>query len=384
MNQTLTPGANAPLQETTARIEFRMETIPGSTIDISAFLLTSSGKVRSDDDMCFYGQNSIEGGAVELQQAQDGNAIFSYALERLPAAIEKVVFTATIHENKTSFGCIPEIRVDAAGILGAISCDGMTETALMLAEFYRRQGTWKLRILGQGFNGGLAALATHLGVEITDDPAPIAPPKVEPKPISLSKVSLTKDRRSVSLAKSSGRFGRISVNLNWNQRPAGQGLIRGMMGSGQIDLDLGALIEDRHGNLSCVQALGNGFGEFNYFPYVRLRGDDRTGAVTDGEWLDINGEQWPEFNRILIYAFIYGGAPNWQATDGVVRLHIPDQPEIEVRMNEQGGRQGMCAIASLENEGGKIKVNRHVQFFQGHSDMDRHFGWGLNWVAGRK
>lgn len=82
----------------------------------------------------------------------------------------------------------------------------------------------------------------------------------------------------------------------------------------------------------------------------------RTGAASDGEWLHINGAQWQEVKRILVFAFIYEGAPNWSETDGVVTILIPGQPPIEVRLNEEGGRHGMCAIALLENDRGAVKV----------------------------
>ena len=87
-------------------------------------------------------------------------------------------------------------------------------------------------------------------------------------------------------------------------------------------------------------------------------GDDRTGSVSDGEWLRINGKEWRKVRRVLVYAFIYEGAPNWQATDGVITLYIPGEAPIEVRLSEEGGTKGMCAIALLENIGGSVKVNR--------------------------
>jgi tellurite resistance protein TerA len=208
-------------------------------------------------------------------------------------------------------------------------------------------------------------------------PAPAAPP-----PINLSKVSLTKENRTVSLRKETGRFGKVRVNLNWNQGSSG-GLMK-VFGPKPVDLDLGCFVEDRYGNRTCVQALGGGFGDYAYFPYAKLLGDDRTGAVTGGEWLEINGEMWGEFNRVLIFAFIYQGVPNWAETDGVVRLMIPDQPEIEVRMNEHGSRDRMCAIAMLENQGGGVRVSREVRFFPGHRQMDEHYGWGLSWQSGSK
>ena len=294
--QILTPGANAALPAGDLSVLIRHGAIPGAEIDVSAFLIGPNGKVRSDADMCFYGQPAVAGGALTLEGSANGETRFRVSPGRIPAGVEKVILTATIHENRAPFGRLSEIGLDVGGVIGKIPCAGMTETALILAELYPRNGSWKVRVVGQGFNGGLKALATHLGVDISDPaPAPTPAPKPAPAPspgpdltripsvrqatsaptINLSKVSLTKQNRTISLNKGTGRFGKIRVNLNWNQRPTG-GVMR-MFGSKPVDLDLSCLIEDRHGNRTCVQALGGGFGDYGYFPYAKLLGDDRTG-----------------------------------------------------------------------------------------------------------
>ena len=270
------------------------------------------------------------------------------------------------------------------------------ETALILGEFYLRQGAWKFRCVAQGFAGGLEPLAKHFGVDIaapsgnpaqnTAQPAPSpapVPPAAPKSTISLSKVTLDKSRSSISLEKTSAGFGEIKVNLNWNQ--GGTGLLGGLLGKrNAIDLDLGCLFEMQDGYKGAVQALGKRFGDLREEPYIQLMGDDRTGSVAGGEWLHINGQHWSEVKRILVFAFIYDGAPNWKATDGVVTIFVPGQPEIEVRMNEEGGRHGMCAIALLENVNGAVKVSRRVDFHPGHEEMDRAYGWGMRWKAGSK
>ena len=203
----LTPGANASLPSGDLTVLIRHGAIPGVEIDVSAFLVTAAGKVRSDADMCFYGQPSVAGGAVTLQGTGNGETRFLVAPGRIPAEVEKVILTTTIHENRAAFGKLPEISLDVSGVRGRIPCAGMTETALILAELYQRNGAWKLRVVGQGFNGGLAALATHLGVEIEqaqESPAPARAP--EPRPAapaapapSASQIRL--EKRLVSLEK---------------------------------------------------------------------------------------------------------------------------------------------------------------------------------------
>lgn len=388
---TLIPGGNAPVANGQLRVDINYSPIPGAEIDVSAFALGAAGKVRGDGDMCFYGQTSVLGGAVQMTESSAGRAVFTLDLSRLEAAVEKVALTATIYENKASFDRVSQLSVAVTGGIEAqLPTAGMKETALILGEFYLRQGEWKFRCVAQGFAGGLEPLAKHFGVEVAAPvPAPTpAPAQTAPQPapappkssISLTKVTLDKTRSSISLEKTAAGFGEIKVNLNWN-KGNGDGFFSR---SKSIDLDVGCLFELQDGHKGVVQALGEAFGSLTHEPYIQLMGDDRTGSVAGGEWLHINGTKWSEVRRILIYAFIYEGAPNWKETDGVVTIYIPGQPDIEVRLNEEGGRDGMCAIAMLENVNGAVKVSRRVDFHRGHSAVDKAYSWGMSWKSGSK
>lgn len=202
--------------------------------------------------------------------------------------------------------------------------------------------------------------------------------------VDMAKVSLTKNKTSISLNKVDGEFGRIRVNLNWNQDSKSGGMFE--LGKKSIDFDLGAFVESKNGDIAVVQSLGNTFGDLAQPPYTKLMGDDRTGTSTDGEWLEINADAWSSIHRVLIFAFIYYGAANWQETNGDIRMMVPGQPEIEVHMNELSSnkRDIMCAVALLENDNNQIRVNREVRFFGGHEQMDKRYGWGMSWRAGIK
>lgn len=69
--------------------------------------------------------------------------------------------------------------------------------------------------------------------------------------------------------------------------------------------------------------------------------------------------------------------PSWDKTDGVVTLHVPEQPPIESRLTEGDNKRTLCAIARLVNENGSIRVERINQYFRGQEEMDRAFGWGF-------
>ena len=372
------------------------------TLDSSAFALAAQGKVRGDDDFVFYNQPALPGGGI--QRAGDGRA-FTVTFARLPAAIERIVVALTVDQGQRrgqSFGQLSQVRAeirDAQSKLPLatfpLATRMMPETALIVGELYQRNGEWKFRAVGQGFVGGLGPLARQYGVDVGDDPdaaappprptAPAAAPPAPPKPIRLEKITLDKKTPSISLEKKAQGFGEIVVNLNWNQGGGGgKGFFGRLTGGRKIDLDLGCLFKLRDGRGGAVQALGDTFGSLQQPPYIQLMGDDRSGASAEGEFLHINGQQWNELDRVLLFAMIYEGAPNWAETDAVVTLKAPDQPTLEIRLDSHRNDQRMCALAMLENQGGNLKVTKLVEYFLDHRYMDQAYGFGLRWVAGSK
>ena len=241
--------------------------------------------------------------------------------------------------------------------------------------------TWLPQTDALAFPGDAHLVLVGIGLTLNPDrppPPPPPPPPPAAKPISLSKVSLDKPGQAISLEKRGSSFGEISVNLNWSRGK------KGFFGGSAIDLDLGCLFEMADGNKSVVQALGRMFGGYHDWPYIALDGDDRSGDVSSGETMRINGAHWPKIKRIAIFANIYDGAPNWNTTDGVVTVTMPDQPPIEVRMTEGRNDKRLCGVVLLENVGGSLKASRIVDYFRDQSELDRAFGWGLNWRAGSK
>ena len=197
-------------------------------------------------------------------------------------------------------------------------------------------------------------------------------------------VELRKGQK-VNLSKANDKpLGEILINLNWSQPPAKKFL--GLtLPQQSIDLDLGCLYEMKDGHKGCVQALGNAFGSLKNFPFIALDGDDRSGAASDGENLRVNGAHIADFKRILIYTFIYEGVANWKSADGIVTVKCPGSEDLIVRMDEYSTSQRMCAIAMLENSNNQtFSIEKLIKFYDGHSQMDRAFGWGMSWTPGRK
>ena len=389
----------------------------GFAVDVSCFGLDSADKLSDDRYMVFYNQLASPGDAVRLE-LRSGGARFNVNLDALPSSISKLVFVAAIDGAQT----MRALGASSLSLGNAVrfpwsGADFGDEQAVIVAELYRRDGQWRFGAVGQGFNGGLDALLAHFG-GTQAAPAPSRAPaaaQAAPK-VSLSKVTLEKRGDKVSLDKrGSAGFGRIHVNLNWNRSsmapaPAPvtapektgllgrlSGAVSGAMGgamaarkrSGGIDLDLGCMFELADGRKGLVQALGNAWGDYEGAPWMKLDADDRTGASSNGENLHINGDQFAQIRRAIIFTFIYEGVPNWSATDGVVTIAVPNQAPIEVRL-DGGGSQMMCAIAMIENQGGQLQVTKMVEYFEqqgktsAHEMMDRRFNFGLRWKTGSK
>lgn len=151
-------------------------------LDASAFMLNSAGKVRSDADFIFYNQMKSACGSVEhtgdnrTGEGDGDDEQLKVNLAAIPADVDKIAITVTIHDGESrgqNFGQVSNafIRVanEATGnevVRYDLSEDYSTETAMVFGELYRNAGEWKFRAVGQGYAGGLKAMANQYGINI--------------------------------------------------------------------------------------------------------------------------------------------------------------------------------------------------------------------------
>jgi len=406
MIQALQPGGNTTLTSFNGTVTVTHSISPDSDIDLTAFLLTENNKVQGDSGIVFFNQPQGPNGVATYFPIQDYQGIrthrIDFDLSKVPEGINRIAVTLT-EASTSNFGNVKNLKalVQSAGVVYELNPAQLSiEKGIVVLELYLRGKDPKLRSSWQGFASGLNGLCEHFGVEVSDEPVK-APLELEPV---ASIANQTKNEQShhvnekkmmpielqkgqkINLEKKTGAgLGEILINLNWNQTIPKRGLFNELLGSKPIDLDLGCLYEMKNGNKRCVQALGKAFGSFNTSPFIKLDGDDRTGSSMQGENLRINGKKLAQIKRVLIYTFIYGGVSNWQQVDGVVTVKCPQSQDIIVRLDENKSKGTMCAIAMLENKNDEtFSVEKIVKFFNGHQQMDRAFGWGLNWSAGRK
>jgi stress response protein SCP2 len=160
----LVAGANAALPGPTAGFA-----LPGP-FDLSALVLGADGRVGGDADMVFYNQPSAPGLVLRA-------GALSVTPDRLRRGAERVVVLASPEASGLAFGALPPPVLTVSGPDGRpfarfAATRLSTETALQLAEVYRRGGGWRLRAIGQGYADGLGGLVRDFGVDVAEDPVP--------------------------------------------------------------------------------------------------------------------------------------------------------------------------------------------------------------------
>ncbi len=151
-------------------------------LDSAAFCCGGDGKVKNEADFIFY--NNLEHPSKGIKHCGDNltgegdgdDEQLIVELDLVPSEIEKIDFTVTIHEadeRGQNFGQVSNayVRVINADtneelIRYDLGEDFSIETAIVVAEIYRHNGEWKFNAIGNGFQGGLAALCNNFGLQV--------------------------------------------------------------------------------------------------------------------------------------------------------------------------------------------------------------------------
>lgn len=407
-------GQRLPVSQLTPGQSFELRLdVRGSARDYDAacFAVDAADRLPGDANMTFYNQPASPDGSVRYSRS-GGEHRFQLDLGRVDGRIQKLVFTVTpdggdlrgVSQGTLSIG---------EGSWTFSGADFGTERAIMAAELYLRNGEWRLSVVGQGFAGGLEALVKHFGGDVAPAApaaAPTPPPSASPPssgridvgrpgstpapsaqpsgpPISLTKVTLQKQGDSARISLRKGEAQPVHVNLNWDQAQPQKrgGFLGGLLGGGgqaQADLDLGCMYLLKDGERGVIQALGGNFGARTEPPYIWLDRDDRSGAVTGGENLYI--ERPDLIERVLIFAFIYEGAANFQTVGGRLSLQDPQGNEIKMSLSNPSNNLAFCAVALIEQAGSAVSVRKEERYYEDHPSADAYFGFGFNWKVGRK
>ena len=151
-------------------------------LDAAAFMLGADGKCPTEKEFVFYGNlkhatESVIHMGDNLTGAGDGDdEQITVDLSKVPENVEKIAFTVTIYEadvRKQNFGQVSNAYIrlvdettGAELIRYDLGEDFSIETAVVVGELYRHNGEWKFNAIGSGFQGGLAALCGHYGIQV--------------------------------------------------------------------------------------------------------------------------------------------------------------------------------------------------------------------------
>ncbi|WEK55065.1 MAG: TerD family protein [Candidatus Cohnella colombiensis] len=151
-------------------------------LDVSVFCTNGAGKVDSERNFIFYNNPQNENGSVlhtgdNLTGEGDGDdEQVKVQLGNVPAGIDKIAFTITIHdaaERNQNFGQVANayarIVNDANGeeiIRFDLGEDFSIETGIVVGELYRHGSEWKFSAIGSGYKDGLAGLARDYGLNV--------------------------------------------------------------------------------------------------------------------------------------------------------------------------------------------------------------------------
>lgn len=195
--------------------------------------------------------------------------------------------------------------------------------------------------------------------------------------------------QSIAISPGADGFEEILIGVAWDQGVEDDTSFLGKMLKRKklvdIDLDIGCLYELEDGSRGAIQAFGEKWGAFDGAPYILLPGDEREGDEEGyDEVLHVNGAHWGKIKRMLIYLYIYKGAPSWKEVNPRVMIDVPGEDDLYVTLGAHQDHLHLCAIGGIENIRGGIKLTNYTEYFPGHEEMDRAFGFGVPWGEGTK
>ena len=158
-------------------------------LDASAFLLGADGKVLSDEDFVFYGNQTHYSGCLKStgddtsggnsEDGDDEQLIINF--DRIPDKVERIAVCVSIYDAATrrqNFGMVENAYVRVCKIEDEhdeegeeilryyLNEDFSTETAIVVCEIYRNGSDWKFGAVGRGYDGELAGLCRKYGVNV--------------------------------------------------------------------------------------------------------------------------------------------------------------------------------------------------------------------------
>jgi len=140
-------------------------------LDVSLFMLNGNGKIPQDNYFIFYNNLKSPDNSVEHQGDNrtgegegDDESIF-VELDKIDNSIEELVIVVTIDEAEArnqnfgqvenSFVRLYDVDTNQEIAIYELDEDFSTEIAVEFGRLYKKNGSWRFKAVGAGFNDGL-------------------------------------------------------------------------------------------------------------------------------------------------------------------------------------------------------------------------------------
>jgi tellurium resistance protein TerD len=144
---------------------------------VATILCGGDGRALSDAHFVFFNQlSSPDMSVTQLEHAlgSDDEQIEIDLLD-VPAEVSRIVVVMYLNDGiarRRSFGQLRSCVVRVLGLADNVElvrsenlASGLTtQTGLALGEMYRHQGNWKFKVIGAGYDDGVAGIARDYGV----------------------------------------------------------------------------------------------------------------------------------------------------------------------------------------------------------------------------
>lgn len=149
-------------------------------LDASVFCENASGRTPAEG-FVFY--NNLQGpnnaiihqGDNRTGEGEGDDEQIMIDFDLIPSWVDRIAITVTIdsaEERKQNFGMVDNsfcrivnMDTDTEEIRFDLGEDFSVETAVVVAEFYKKNNDWQFKAIGQGFAGGLKALCNNYGLQ---------------------------------------------------------------------------------------------------------------------------------------------------------------------------------------------------------------------------
>ena len=151
-------------------------------LDAAAFMAGDNGKCPTEKEFIFYGNLEHPSGSLKHMgdnltgEGEGDDEQIEVDLTKIPGNVSKIAFTVTIYDadvRRQNFGQVSNAFIRIVDEISGqelvrydLGEDFSIETAIVVGELYKHNGEWKFNAIGSGFQGGLAALCAHYGIEV--------------------------------------------------------------------------------------------------------------------------------------------------------------------------------------------------------------------------